>query len=917
MDRSHQDMMSHLRKQNRDYRREEMGGEQLSKGNRVGMGEVNEHRDGRETVSMEGDTAASMSGEGVSEHTGKREDSSREGVNGECVTGGTEGGSAGSASGEHASGVVLAEDSVKSEGARTEGGSAEGVGAEGVSTEGVSGTVKEEMLAQGDFANVDEDRRELRGYISEENIKHVELTDEERTYYLNITTESLSFGKSVTEQNEKTEALYLGFSQSLGLPPYPVTVTLGVGFLVYLAKSKQYCYNTLSTVTYQSLARLNVVRTGSEIALSVREAMRRKLAEIRISPDTKQGRGGMEPLILDDLKRVISTIKDIDPLKPRLASLFLFGLFTGARANSCAHVRFCDFHAFRDYGGGKYTVRVYLEHVKGNSGKVFELSVGGNPDVRKDTDFLYWMNIVFLDRVGIGIRDYCDSNTVEKTSKKFKEVVWGWNEDNMTQHLKSRLRNAGFPTKQLGFHSLRAGFLASVIMYNLQRDGSMDGVLTKSALVAGWKAYSDVQDGYFKLATRALMVGSDLVGATLTPKRSQPAATDSDVPIPGTQLSTYDFHNWERCDPPPDTRSYTFVVKSAFVKRVNEYIGKPISKIRGNSLWATALVRYGSVIIATKGEEGEEIVRKFSGTRWNCMRQIAGRAINYDISRDAGVVERIAGELFEMVKSTGRLSEPVSSDEEHSGSGTERKKTLSTVRRIWSKEEDDLLVNMIKDGYTSIQMAEHLEGRSSTAVAAHVKVLNERRARDGLELLQLSPSRKTHTSSLNFQPQTVATKSTQATADQSESQSINSVSPSASSQNTLTPPFPVFTTVPYHPQSLPSSFSFSVIEYNPTRDATATPPLSEIPHNSLNSNNQMEHSSSPSIETPSQQSRPSVHQECVTTNPPKDCSPDPIELSQSSPTPAVRESNLQMKQKAEPSSAIPVDPLVAASPVAG
>ena len=62
--------------------------------------------------------------------------------------------------------------------------------------------------------------------------------------------------------------------------PYPITETLGVGFLQYLVDTGKYCYNTLSTVTYQSLIRLNVSRTGTDIKLTVRESMRRKLREI-------------------------------------------------------------------------------------------------------------------------------------------------------------------------------------------------------------------------------------------------------------------------------------------------------------------------------------------------------------------------------------------------------------------------------------------------------------------------------------------------------------------------------------------------------------------------------------------------------------------------------------------------------------
>ena len=231
--------------------------------------------------------------------------------------------------------------------------------------------------------SIDTEETKVRDFMDEvnlNNVKLITLTEAERQYYLQVTQEGLSFGKSVSIQNSKTEALYLGFARALGLTPYPVTEKLGMGFIEYLAHTKKFCHNTLSTVTYQSLIRLNISRTGQDIPLPIRAAIRRKLSEIRLSPDTKPGRGGMEPLILDDIKRIIVAMKDVDPIKPDLASLFLFGIYTGSRANSCVNVFFSDFHSLRYHGENKYTIHVDVRHMKGKPGFVFELALGGNPD---------------------------------------------------------------------------------------------------------------------------------------------------------------------------------------------------------------------------------------------------------------------------------------------------------------------------------------------------------------------------------------------------------------------------------------------------------------------------------------------------------------------------------------------------------
>ena len=77
----------------------------------------------------------------------------------------------------------------------------------------------------------------------------------------------------------------------------------------------------------------------------------------------------MQPLILDGLKRMIAAIKDIDPLKPDLASLFLFGFFTESRANACTYISETVSH---DNGDVKQTVHVDIHHVKEKPGFVFE-----------------------------------------------------------------------------------------------------------------------------------------------------------------------------------------------------------------------------------------------------------------------------------------------------------------------------------------------------------------------------------------------------------------------------------------------------------------------------------------------------------------------------------------------------------------
>ena len=81
-------------------------------------------------------------------------------------------------------------------------------------------------------------------------------------------------------------------------------------------------------------------------------------------------------------------------MKAKLASLFLFALATGARANSCARVTSGDFFGFMEMDGSVFTLSVNINKVKGHHGQKLTLLFAGNPRVKRDIDILYWLNIV-------------------------------------------------------------------------------------------------------------------------------------------------------------------------------------------------------------------------------------------------------------------------------------------------------------------------------------------------------------------------------------------------------------------------------------------------------------------------------------------------------------------------------------------
>ena len=559
--------------------------------------------------------------------------------------------------------------------------------------------------------------------VSVVNVKNIVLSAEEKRHYQNIRTEQVVYGQSIAEQNEKTESYYLGFVRALDTDtdPYPVSEDLGVAFIQYLADTHQFCYNTLSTVMYESLLRLNKIRSGVDMHPTVRSAILTRLRQIRISPTTKRPRGGKEPLILDDLKRIIMHIPEVDPAKARLSSLFLFSLFTGARANSCRGVRFCDFTNFRDMGEGCFTLGVNIRQVKGKQGQGILLTVGGgNPEIPNDVNILYWLNRVYTKFIGMSLE--CYSKLTKEEQMKYTDPVWPWSEDGMTQHLKYRMRMAGLPGKEFSFHSLRAGFLASILLHARNTTEGLDGVLSAAAIIAGWTPYSEVELRYIKETTRAAIVTTDLLGVTSTPKKRRPAAVEGDVAHPESHLSSFDFHHWEEIDPPEDKHSYAPLVKAELLQHICEY--KSIRRMKyeiGQQLWNSASWRFGREILEEKGEEWKESETKSGTKRWNYAGAVGKKEMNVRIRQNPECVSELASKLFDYLVKDGVLNREIPEEEE-----PPPKPGGPRIRRAFTEEEDRIIQAGMKKNLSVSEIRQQLQNRLLSSVKSRMVCLQRR-----------------------------------------------------------------------------------------------------------------------------------------------------------------------------------------------
>ena len=106
---------------------------------------------------------------------------------------------------------------------------------------------------------------------------------------------------------------------------------MGVGFLGAVGRTGRYTLKTIWNIFYFSLLRLHKRYIHEKIPSDVRLKMIDKIANLKIERVTKTPRGGMEPLINDDVHWMVHQMDVKEPRRLMLASLFLFAEYTGCR----------------------------------------------------------------------------------------------------------------------------------------------------------------------------------------------------------------------------------------------------------------------------------------------------------------------------------------------------------------------------------------------------------------------------------------------------------------------------------------------------------------------------------------------------------------------------------------------------------
>ena len=525
------------------------------------------------------------------------------------------------------------------------------------------------------------------------------------------------------------------------LAAYPISAVTAVSFLTWLERSKRFCPKSIDDVVWPSLCRLNILHAHEHISPYTQSCARAKIAEIYRNPDAKKSRGGMQPLIPDDIARIIQALPKQSSSTAKLASLFLFAICTGARGDSCSHVRLCDFLGLIKNEKGACLVGVRLVKLKSRPDEHLDLTLAGQVEKESPMDVLFWLDRYLQQDFKISLVELCSSER-QRPAEFYMQRMWPFSTDCMTMALKRSMRAAGFNPAGYGFHSFRSGFLTTVLSVTRAKGGSFPDSMTIAALITGWTAFTSIHFNYFKQPARRNLITTNLIGITDTPSHQrQPSFTPPSSLANQTEAGEYivqsslDFHHLDTLTPQPLRRSFAYEVKRVLATKLRIPSASDLANhnyVTLSYLWC--LKEFGLREITKNPSETDLPVALQS---FNFLRKRGMKLVDQRLAADPDSAATIAEEMYSMLKAKNRLKTELRKEyhvERYICRGPVRQ-TITTkgnqqrrVRAEWAEAEEAIFQSGVMSHKTAREIADELFIRTPEDVRLHLRALNKKRA---------------------------------------------------------------------------------------------------------------------------------------------------------------------------------------------
>ena len=283
-------------------------------------------------------------------------------------------------------------------------------------------------------------------------------------------------------------------------------------FFMFLAYYSHLALPTMETVIYHGLLRLGFAGDYSSES-TFRSVCHGIWNDLRHDDKVKQSGPGNHPLTPVTWRCVLDRVRDHSTQFLQTVSFISFCISTACRGDSTRRVRFQDLLGYEKRRDGRVLLRVNIPRSKTHYRDNSVRTIGGWPNSPDPTDPIRAISEYFMAQFRMSLEEVTTRHInegVHKTKWKLADgtevdgntIIWNVNLNNMTDRLKRLLSSAGFrDLRGWGVHSCRSGWLTGLFEMN-DKPGKMRAIMEHGAVLAGWKANSQVEFGYVKDAVK-------------------------------------------------------------------------------------------------------------------------------------------------------------------------------------------------------------------------------------------------------------------------------------------------------------------------------------------------------------------------------------------------------------------------------
>ena len=442
----------------------------------------------------------------------------------------------------------------------------------------------------------------------------------------------------------------------------------------------------------------------------------------------------MEPLIVADVARIIENIPDSDPTGALDASLFIFSVSTGARAISCTSIRLRDIEAIvPDTSSHSTLITINIPVGKGQPNWNHKVTLEGSFQKTKLLNFIYYLDKHLQNSFHFSLTEF---QKLSLPDTVLNSSLWGLSKDSMRHHLKVRAEAAGYPSKMIGFHSLRSGMLCSALLSAGSDPEERRAVFETTAIIAGWIPNSPAQLRYVKQPMARTIICSHVTGIKFSSSSNTTVSIDASNPAR--------FHSFKLSQPSVAVRSYPRIFRTALVKELSSVVSYSSHRMKKKFIRACC----SAVIYHFGTEQSSTLSDSQSSSSMNPCLYDVYQQYGYDyiqttLHEKKKTVMDLVHSAMDYLQKTGRLEkfriryndDQAGLDSAHSSSSSTHKRT----RNEWTREEDAFLIQKVGSGCT-LQDITRLwperfgRPRDRSSILQHYKRLQKVSAADGVKL---------------------------------------------------------------------------------------------------------------------------------------------------------------------------------------